>query len=783
MVSVSANRSLSQRNLVLEADRVDYLINERRFIKGDFDILYPLTHVSDEQVSNVARLKSTSKAIRRSHIRELLSDSQIADLYGRSNDLKRRRLELCYEHDLSIVELEKFCRELKSKRSYSKKELEHIKWLVEECHYTKDRLTKEYSYRLVDAFSTNAINNFKPIDREEAERKCIERVRKYVDSNLSGIISGEITNAKISKDCAVLNEKSVYYLQIVLGDQYKKIKTDLKQSRYAQTCMQKYGSSNVFSSEEYKHKMLADRVMNLSDNLDFRPLESDLSLHKHSFENLEDINLDDFVRLIEHEGHSLSDIKLLISSPTEVESIKSRLRYLSDSSKRSVMLKLRRSDMLEFASLHFDRISSISFDKDLTTLSRSELVTDYYVPESLSWYVIDMLRGRRVKTESSIIEEIVDRLTSDSEISRALTDLALTESSLIDFIIGSRSKRDESIDILSNLLNELYKESVFYDECDLLNILDIDFSRNELVSLSKSTNIMLSQDNYRMHKMSKYERKIYDLLSEHLPHEQIIVNNRSTLNGLELDFLIESMSLAIEVHPIYRHHSNEVLDDKNRIYAHEGQTKDYHFDKLEKCRSSGIRLISLYEYDFEDARFEAFTSELIKACLDNAEFKDHSYEFSLNTKSIDSKSYVSLDTIDSRYSVVMKTRDAESVFYLSDLHNRSIDVIDISVDSDLSILSNARAMISLVDFIFSKFEDCDNLNIRVNNDYFEFFTQKYKVSDKRRCFVLNRFGSVECTSLSKLGDKQVNALFTTGFSVFKISRNDLKDMISQTNEH
>lgn len=777
MVSVSANRSLSQRNLVLDADRVDYLINERRFIKGDFDILYPLTHVSDEQVSNVARLKSTSKAIRRSHIRELLSDSQIADLYGRSNDLKRRRLELCYEHDLSIVELEKFCRELKSKRSYSKKELEHIKWLVEECHYTKDRLMKEYGYRVVDAFSTDAINNFEQINREEAERKCIERVRKYVDSNLSDIISGEITNAQISKDCAVLNEKSVYYLQIVLGDEYKKIKTDLKQSRYAQTCMQKYGSSNVFSSEEYKHKLLADRVMNLSGNLDFRNLESDLSLHKHRFENLEDVTLDDFVRLIEREGHSLSDVKLLISSPTEVDLIKSRLRHLSDSSKRRVMLKLRRSDMLEFASLHFDRILSISPDKDLTTLSRSELVTDYYVPESLSWYVIDMLRGRSVKTESSIIEEIIDRLTSDSEISRALADLALTESSLLDFIIGARSKRDESIDILSNLLNELYKESVFYDECDLLNILDIDFSRNELVSLSKSTNIMLSQDNYRMYKMSKYERKIYDLLSERLPHEQIIVNNRSTLNGLELDFLIESMSLAIEVHPIYRHHSNEVLDDKNRIYAHEGQTKDYHFDKLEKCRSSGIRLISLYEYDFEDARFEAFTSKLIKACLDIAEFRDRSYEFSLNTKSTDYKSCVSLDSVNDKYSVVMNTDDVKSVFYLSDLHDRSIDVLDIDIVSDLSIFSDERAMISLVDFIFSKFEDCDNLNIRVNNDYFEFFTQKYKVSDKLRCFGLNRFGSVECSSLSKLGDKQVNALFTTGFSVFKISRNDLKDMI------
>ena len=78
---------------------------------------------------------------------------------------------------------------------------------------------------------------------------------------------------------------------------------------------------------------------------------------------------------------------------------------------------------------------------------------------------------------------------------------------------------------------------------------------------------------------SKEEGEICDIIKP-LEYEN---NNRSILNGKEIDIYIPSLKLGIEYNGI-RWHSEKFGKDKN-----------YHIDKLNKCNEQGINLIQIFE--------------------------------------------------------------------------------------------------------------------------------------------------------------------------------------------
>lgn len=76
-------------------------------------------------------------------------------------------------------------------------------------------------------------------------------------------------------------------------------------------------------------------------------------------------------------------------------------------------------------------------------------------------------------------------------------------------------------------------------------------------------------------------------ISEWLDHElglTLVLNNRTILNGKELDIFIPSHNLAIEYCGLYWH-SN----------AHDRITPSYHKHKMEACNKAGIRLLTIFE--------------------------------------------------------------------------------------------------------------------------------------------------------------------------------------------
>jgi len=78
------------------------------------------------------------------------------------------------------------------------------------------------------------------------------------------------------------------------------------------------------------------------------------------------------------------------------------------------------------------------------------------------------------------------------------------------------------------------------------------------------------------------EREIFCFIENELKITNIIKNDRTILNGKELDMYFPEHNLAIEFNGLYWH--SELFKDKN-----------YHLNKTEECKKQGINLIHIFE--------------------------------------------------------------------------------------------------------------------------------------------------------------------------------------------
>jgi hypothetical protein len=97
--------------------------------------------------------------------------------------------------------------------------------------------------------------------------------------------------------------------------------------------------------------------------------------------------------------------------------------------------------------------------------------------------------------------------------------------------------------------------------------------------------------------ISKYEEEIVNYLKT-ITKTKIIENNRSILNGKELDIYLPDHNLAIEFNGLYYH--SELFKDKN-----------YHFNKTNLCQEKGIQLIHIFEDEW------VYKSDIVKSMIKN----------------------------------------------------------------------------------------------------------------------------------------------------------------------
>ena len=99
---------------------------------------------------------------------------------------------------------------------------------------------------------------------------------------------------------------------------------------------------------------------------------------------------------------------------------------------------------------------------------------------------------------------------------------------------------------------------------------------------------------------SNKELEVKSFVQNILPNIEIISNNRKLLYPLELDIYIPEKNLAIEFNGDYWH--SEYYKNKN-----------YHLDKTLKCQEKGIRLIHIFEHEWDFKR--SIVESIIKNSL------------------------------------------------------------------------------------------------------------------------------------------------------------------------
>ena len=98
-------------------------------------------------------------------------------------------------------------------------------------------------------------------------------------------------------------------------------------------------------------------------------------------------------------------------------------------------------------------------------------------------------------------------------------------------------------------------------------------------------------------------------------------NDRTILDGLELDFYLPEFKLGIECNPNQTHNSNVYATDGRRVMFGRTKAKTYHFEKYQKAKDAGITLIQWWGQDLEPATFLKTTWPRLLARLFGGERK------------------------------------------------------------------------------------------------------------------------------------------------------------------
>lgn len=125
--------------------------------------------------------------------------------------------------------------------------------------------------------------------------------------------------------------------------------------------------------------------------------------------------------------------------------------------------------------------------------------------------------------------------------------------------------------------------------CEYFNTTPPTF-KTRIINSNLDVNIKVASNGFSLEEkeLLNYIKSIYN--------GKILENNRNVLSGLELDIYLPEKNLAIEFNGNYWHSSRRIQ-------------RDYHLNKTNLCKEKGIRLIHIFEYEWENK------GELIKKFL------------------------------------------------------------------------------------------------------------------------------------------------------------------------
>jgi very-short-patch-repair endonuclease len=148
-------------------------------------------------------------------------------------------------------------------------------------------------------------------------------------------------------------------------------------------------------------------------------------------------------------------------------------------------------------------------------------------------------------------------------------------------------------------------------------VLQIPESERTIAEISKRLNLCESQtaiwfyhrynldEEVKLHRnRSIAENNIIDYLkSIGIKDDDMIQNTRKIISPLEIDVYIPSKKVAIEYNGIWYHSINHIED------------KNYHYNKSKMCEDKGIRLIHIWEHEWNNERQRPILENIIKSAL------------------------------------------------------------------------------------------------------------------------------------------------------------------------
>lgn len=111
------------------------------------------------------------------------------------------------------------------------------------------------------------------------------------------------------------------------------------------------------------------------------------------------------------------------------------------------------------------------------------------------------------------------------------------------------------------------------------------------------------------------ENSLIDFIKSLVGEENIIIRDRQTICPFELDILIPSKKIAFEYNGNFWH--SDAMLTYRKGNTTESDIKRYHLNKTKLCKEKGIRLIHIFEYEWEDKekkrRLENFLTDTLLA--------------------------------------------------------------------------------------------------------------------------------------------------------------------------
>lgn len=197
---------------------------------------------------------------------------------------------------------------------------------------------------------------------------------------------------------------------------------------------------------------------------------------------------------------------------------------------------------------------------------------------------------------------------SSSQLKELLKDLKIDLSSSARFAKDLRDKIEyQDVEFQKSVIRRYFEivGRVRYPEDQIFEVIRFSLANKNYIELLNE-NILDFDKSIFYRPMSLHEEDVLSLLKSYYQKE-ILINDRKVLNGKELDFYLPSIRLAIEVNPIFTHNSN-LYRNNHHGWRHDD---NYHFQKYQMCKDTGIELIQLQEYDLQKDRFEEFTKPFL----------------------------------------------------------------------------------------------------------------------------------------------------------------------------